>query len=200
MSNEEAVPLTNASDVFFGAGLMGVMLMLSGEDDSRESQIRAVEWFQEGSSSPALKEWCEYQLILLTDEDYSVPFVSMSDFAKLTVAYVRENDDPSMIYACLLASAQFEAGNAFAEGLEGVVLRQYCRGFLGIDPPEYESVPGHRDEMSRAVFKLVTAYNLYTNIVLLGVNNEAVVGMLPHIVADSRMLVDVMNKHEGTND
>lgn len=196
MSNEETVPLTNASDVFFGVGLMGVMLMLSGEDDSRESQIRAVEYFQEGSSSPALKEWCEYQLILLTDEDYSVPFVSMNDFAKLTVAYIRDNDDPSMIYACLLAGAQFEAGNAFAEGLEGVVLRQYCENFLGVDAPVYNPTSDHSDDVSRMVFKLVTAYNLYTTILLMGRGNEAVVGMLPRIVEDSRMLVEVMNKHE----
>lgn len=197
MSNEEVVPLTNASDVFFSVGLMGVMLMLSGDDDSRENQIRAVEWLQEGSSSPVLKEWCEYQLILLTDGGYTVPFVSMRDFAHLTVGYLRENDNPGMIYACLLASAQFEAGNAFAEGVEGVVLKQYCKGFLGVDAPEYEPVPGHRDEMSRVVFKLVTAYNLYTSILLMGGNNDDVVGMLPHIVEDSRMLVEVMKRWQS---
>lgn len=195
--------LTNIDDIVFGVSLMGVILALSGEELSSANQLRAVEWLRDhGKGSGSKYEWCEYQLILLEgDSDYIVLMPHLDDFASFTgdlIKGVLTGDADSVgvrevLYACLVATAMYEAGVMISMGVGYKVVDSYCEKFLGVRSPRFVVGDDFSDEKSHDFFRLITAYNLYTSLMALGLE-IFYVERLKRIIDDSYSLVEKLGE------
>lgn len=171
MGKENKVILSNIKDILFGMSVSGIMVMLNGEDDSREAQIKAIEFFKKSSpKSVPLQEWCDYQLTILhADDSYSIvlPDVEffVEEFAKL---FLNSQENYGLIYLFSLASSHYEAGHVMSSKspIYKTYIDDYCENILKRKIEDY-SLFSQED-----LFSLLTGSILQSALLDVSANNE----------------------------
>lgn len=191
MGKENKVILSNIKDILFGMSISGIMAMLNGEDDSREAQIKAIEFFKKSSpKSPPLQEWCDYQLTVLhADDSYSIvlPDVEnfVEEFAKL---FLNRQENYGLIYLFSLASSHYEAGNVMSakSPIYKTYIDDYCENILKRKIEDY-SLFDQED-----LFSLLTGAILQNSLLDVSANNEYE-QLINEFVEYDRKIIDKKN-------
>lgn len=172
MSDEnksEPIILKDMKDVLFGISLSGIMLMLSGEENTIETQTKAVEYFRDNESKSSLvRDWCDYQLTLLNTGEYMIPIPDNKSFTQFIVNLIQEGKEVDKIRLCLLAASQHEAGSIMSSKspLYKSFIEDYCDNILFTKIEDYSKL-NRWDK-----FSLVTGSVMYYSLSEINISNQ----------------------------
>lgn len=187
---EGTVVFKNFKDVFFGLSVAGIMIMLSGKENTPETQTAGLEWFKEHEKDlESVQEWADYQLTLINTGEYIMPITAIKsdEFMKTIIELILNNRNVELIFSALLSSSQYDAGIIHRNKNYKDYIRDYCDNVLFAKVPEFSAMDMH-DE-----FQLLTGQSLYYALTELGFDKKG--EHVLRVVEADRKRVDKLNSN-----